>query len=217
MPLFIDTSDLNELRECVAMGLCAGVTTNPLIMLREAKGVDLKQRILDIVEISHAPTSVELTSETEAEMLAEAREYRAWDPRHVVIKVPMSLTGLKIIRALEREGTPCNATCLMAFNQAYMAAQAGATYISIFAGRVKDMGYDPFPIISEAREAIAREGWKAKIIVGSIRHIQDVNDSLRAGAHIVTVPPPILRKMAWNPRTEETTREFNDAWKRRNQ
>jgi transaldolase len=217
MPLYIDTSDLNELKDCVAMGLCAGVTTNPLIMLREAKGVDLKQRIIDIIEISRVPTSVELTTETEAEMLAEAREYRAWSPQHIVIKVPMSLHGLKVIRALERDGTPTNATCLMAFNQAYMAAQAGATYVSIFSGRVKDMGYDPKAIISETREAIEREGWKAKIIVGSIRHMHDVNDALRAGAHIVTVPPAILRKMAWNPRTDETTREFNDAWRKRDQ
>jgi transaldolase len=217
MPLFIDTSDLGELRECVAMGLCAGVTTNPLIMVREAKGVDLKQRIIDLIEIAKAPTSVELTTETEGEMLAEARDYHSWNPQHIVIKVPMSVHGLKVIRALDRADIPTNATCLMAFNQAYLAAQAGATYVSIFSGRVKDMGYDPRAIISETREAIEREGWKSKIIVGSIRHMHDVNDALRAGAHIVTVPPAILKKMVWNPRTEETTREFNDAWRKRDQ
>lgn len=215
MPFFIDTSDLVELQECVRMGLCAGVTTNPLIMVREAPGVDLRQRIMDIVEIARAPTSVELTAESDAEMLAEAREYHAWDPAHIVIKVPMSLPGLKVTRALERDGIPCNVTCIMSFNQAYMAAHAGASYVSIFSGRVKDMGYDVAPIISETRAAIEREGWKAKIIVGSIRHLADVNDALRAGAHIVTVPPAILKKMAWNPRTDETTREFNDAWKNR--
>jgi transaldolase len=127
----------------------------------------------------------------------------------------MSLHGLKVTRALERDGVPCNVTCIMSFNQAYMAAHAGATYVSIFSGRVKDMGYDVAPIIAETREAIEREGWKAKIIVGSIRHLADVNDALHAGAHIVTVPPAILKKMAWNPRTDETTREFNTAWKNR--
>ena len=215
MPFFIDTSDLTELRECVAMGLCAGVTTNPLIMIREAPGVELKQRIVDIVEIAHAPTSVELTSESDAEMLAEAREYHGWSPSHIVIKVPMSLTGLKVTRALERDGIPCNVTCIMSFNQAYMAAHAGATFVSIFSGRVKDMGYDVVPIIAQTREAIEREGWKARIIVGSIRHLADVNDALRAGAHVVTVPPAIVKKMAWNPRTDETTREFNTAWRNR--
>lgn len=215
MPFFIDTSDLAELHECVRMGLCAGVTTNPLIMVREAPGVELKHRIMELIEIARVPTSVELTTETDTEMLAEAREYHAWDPAHIVIKVPMSLQGLKVTRALERDGVPCNVTCIMSFNQAYMAAHAGATYVSIFSGRVKDMGYDVAPIIAETREAIEREGWKAKIIVGSIRHLADVNDALRAGAHIVTVPPAILKKMAWNPRTDETTREFNTAWKNR--
>jgi transaldolase len=197
------------------MGLCAGVTTNPLIIVRESAGVDLKQHITALIEIGRGPTSVELTSETEAEMLAEAREYHGWSPAHVVIKVPMSLLGLKVARALERERIPCNVTCLMSFNQAYMAAHAGASYVSIFSGRVKDMGYDVRPIIGQTRAAIDREGWKAKVIVGSIRHLADVNDALQAGAHIVTVPPAILKKMAWNPRTDEITREFNDAWRNR--
>jgi transaldolase len=197
------------------MGLCAGVTTNPLIITRESAGVDLKQQITALIEIARGPTSVELTSETEAEMLAEARDYHGWSRDHVVIKVPMSLTGLKVTRHLERDGIPCNLTCLMSFNQAYMAAHAGATYVSIFSGRVKDMGYDVRAIIGQTRELIEREGWKAKIIVGSIRHLTDVNDALQAGAHIVTVPPAILKKMAWNPRTDEITREFNDAWRNR--
>jgi transaldolase len=198
------------------MGLCAGVTTNPLIITRESAGVDLKQHIMALIEIARGPTSVELTSETEAEMLAEAREYHSWSPEHVVIKVPMSQMGLRVTRTLERAGIPCNLTCLMSFNQAYLAAHAGATYVSIFSGRVKDMGYDVRSLISQTRAAIDREGWKAKIIIGSIRHLTDVNDALQAGAHVVTVPPAILKKMVWNPRTDEITREFNDAWRNRN-
>ena len=215
MPIFVDSSDLNELRDCVAMGLCAGVTTNPLIITREAPGVDLRARILDIIEIARAPVSVELTAETEKEMLDEARGYRAWNPQFVVIKVPMSEIGLRVVRSLESSGTPVNVTCLMSTNQAYLAAHAGATYVSLFSGRIKDMGYDPRPIIETTRQLIEREGWKAKIIVGSIRHLADVNDALEAGAHIVTAPPAILKKMCWNPRTIETIREFNDAWKNR--
>jgi transaldolase len=215
MPIFVDTSDLNELRDCVAMGLCAGVTTNPLIITREAPGVDLRARILDIIEIARAPVSVELTRESEKEMLEEARGYRAWDPEHIVIKVPMGEVGLRVTRALESAGAPVNVTCVMAFNQAYLAAHAGASYVSIFSGRVKDMGYDPAPIIARTREAIERERWKTQIIVGSIRHLHDVNSALEAGAHIVTVPPPILKKMCWNPRTIDTVREFNQAWRDR--
>jgi len=198
------------------MGLCAGVTTNPLIIVRESVGVDLKQHILALIEIARAPTSVEVTSESEAEMVREAREYHAWDKEHVVIKVPMSLVGLKVARTLERDKIPVNLTCLMSFNQAYLAAHAGATYVSLFAGRIKDMGYDVPSVIAETRKLIDREGWRTRIIVGSIRHLADVNDALQAGAHIVTVPPAILKKMTWNPRTDEATREFNDAWRNRN-
>ncbi|HJZ84365.1 MAG TPA: transaldolase family protein [Polyangia bacterium] len=215
MPIFVDSSDLSELRDCVAMGLCAGVTTNPLIISREAPGVDLRARILDIIEITRVPVSVELTTETEKEMIEEARGYRAWNPEHIVIKVPMSEIGLRVVRTLEAGGTPVNVTCMMSFGQMYLAAHAGATYVSLFSGRIKDMGYEPAPIIEKTRAAIEREGFKAKIIVGSIRHLADVNDALSAGAHIVTVPPAILKKMCWNPRTVETIREFNDAWKNR--
>jgi transaldolase len=215
VPFFVDTSDLKELKECVAMGLCAGVTTNPLIITRESPGVDLKKHIVDLIEIARGPTSVELTTETDAQMIEEAHAYRAWSPDFVVIKVPMSQIGLRVTRALERDGIRCNLTCLMSFNQAYLAAHAGASYVSIFSGRVRDMGYDPRPIIAETRAAIDREGWKTKVIVGSIRHLADVNEALQAGAHIVTVPPAILKKMTWNPRTDETVKEFADAWRNR--
>jgi transaldolase len=215
MPIYVDSCNLAELRDCAAMGLCAGVTTNPLILTREAPGVELRSRVLDILEIARVPISVELTTETEKEMLEEARQYRSWAPEHVVIKVPMSELGLRVAHALESAGTPANVTCLMSFNQAYLAAHAGASYVSLFAGRIRDMGYDPGEIITRTRATIEREGFKARIIVGSIRHLADVNEALSAGAHIVTVPPAILKKMAWNPRTEETVREFNEAWRRR--
>ena len=94
-------------------------------------------------------------------------------------------------------------------------ALAGGTYVSIFSGRVRDMGYDVRPVIAQTRDQIDREGLSAKIIIGSIRHFMDVNESLEAGAHIVTVPPAILRKMLHNPKTDETIREFNTAWANR--
>ncbi len=103
----------------------------------------------------------------------------------------------------------------MSFNQAYLAALAGATYVSLFSGRIRDMGYDVEPVILETRSILDREELDSKIIVGSIRHMMDVNEALQAGAHIVTVPPAILRKMLWNPRTDETIREFNTAWANR--
>lgn len=213
MAIFLDSSDLNEIRQFMATGIVSGITTNPLIISKENPGVDLKTHILEIISMSKVPTSVELTTETESEMVAEAREYAKWHPNYVVIKVPMTEVGLRVINTLERhDKTPVNVTCIMSFNQAYVSALAGATYVSIFSGRVRDMGYDPAHVIEQTRAALDREKLKAQIIVGSIRHIGDVNEALHAGAHIVTVPPAILRKMFWHPRTTETIREFNDAW-----
>jgi len=103
----------------------------------------------------------------------------------------------------------------MAFNQAYLAALSGATYVSLFSGRIRDMGYDARPVIEATRRTLDREGLAARIIVGSIRHLMDVNEALDVGAHVVTVPPEILRKMVWNPRTVETIAEFNEAWRKR--
>lgn len=104
----------------------------------------------------------------------------------------------------------------MAMNQVYLAALAGTTYISIFSGRVKDMGHDVKPIISGTRTLLDREKLPSKIIVGSMRHLMDVNEALECGAHVPTVTPPILRKMVWSPRTIETVNEFNAARRNRN-
>lgn len=214
--IFLDSSDPKEIKDISAWGIVAGVTTNPLIIAREAGNVDLETRIREILAVSEGHVSVELTTETEEAMLEESELYHSWDKR-VCIKVPFSETGLRVLNKLVKRGVPTNVTCLMSFNQAYLAALAGATYVSIFSGRVRDMGYDVRPIIAETRAILDREKLASQIIVGSIRHLMDVNEALQAGAHIVTVTPPILRKMLWNPRTDETIREFNTAWAKRGQ
>ena len=212
---FLDSSDPREITDIFAWGVVSGVTPNPLILAREAATVDLEERIRAVVAASRGPVSVELTSETEAGMLDEARAYHAWAPSRICIKVPFSEMGLRVTHALTQQGVPTNVTCLMSFNQAYLAALAGGTYVSIFSGRVRDMGYDVRPVIGETRAQLDREGLPAKIIIGSVRHFMDVNEALSAGAHVVTVPPGILRKMLHNPKTDETIREFNDAWRNR--
>jgi transaldolase len=209
---FLDSSDPAEIVDIFAWGVVSGVTTNPLILAREPGSADLKQRIHDVVAASSGPVSVELLAETEGAMMEEARDYHAWAPDRIVIKVPFSEAGLRVTRGLSKQGVPTNVTCLMSFNQAYLAALAGATYVSIFSGRVRDMGYDVRPVIAETRAQLDREGLSAKIIIGSVRHLMDVNEALFAGAHIVTVPPTILRKMLSNPKTDEAIREFNTAW-----
>jgi transaldolase len=213
--LFLDSSEPSEMREIFSWGVVSGVTTNPLILSREPGAFDLEPRIRDVIEASRGPVSVELTHETEAEMLREAATYHAWDPARVCVKVPFSEVGLKVLSQLVQRGVSTNMTCMMSFNQAYLASLAGATYVSLFSGRIRDMGYDARPIIRETRAILDREGLKSQILIGSIRHLMDVNEALQDGAHIVTVPPPILRKMLWNPRTESTIEEFNTAWRNR--
>jgi len=215
MALFIDSSEPKEIKDLYAWGVISGVTTNPLIIAREAPDAVLGERIREILAVSWGDVSVELTTETEAEMLRESAEYHAWDPARITIKVPFSETGLRVLHQLAKRGVKTNVTCLMAMNQAYLAALAGATYVSIFSGRVRDMGYDVRPVISATRDVLDREKLPSKIIVGSMRHMMDVNEALEAGAHVPTVGPPILRKMVWNPRTIETIAEFNSAWRDR--
>ena len=213
--LFLDSSIPEEIAEIGKWGVISGITTNPLIISRECGNVDLRSQIARILEVSTGHVSVELTAETEPEMLEEALAYHEWDRARVCIKVPFSEAGLKVAYRLVAQNVPVNLTCMMSFNQIYLAALTGATYASLFMGRVRDMGYDALPIIHEVRTIIERELLPTKIIIGSIRQMADVNEALQAGAHIVTVPPPILRKMLWNPNTERTIEQFNQAWRDR--
>jgi transaldolase len=215
MALFIDSSDPKEIKDLFAWGVLSGVTTNPLIIAREAPDADLGERIREILAVSSGDVSVELTTETESEMIEESLGYHAWDTQRITIKVPFSEIGLRVLHRLVKRGIKTNVTCLMAMNQAYLAALAGATYVSIFSGRVRDMGYDVRPVIEGTRALLDREGLPSLIIVGSVRHVMDVNEALEAGAHVPTVTPPVLRKMVWNPRTIETIAEFNTAWRGR--
>jgi transaldolase len=215
MALFVDSSDPKEIKDLFAWGVLSGVTTNPLIIAKEAPDADLGERIREVLSVSTGDVSVELTTETESEMWDESQLYHAWDPQRITIKVPFSEMGLRVLNRLAKRNIKTNVTCLMALNQAYLAALAGATYVSLFSGRVRDLGYDPKPIIASTRNVLDREGLKSKIIVGSIRHMNDVNEAIEAGAHVPTVTPPILRKMVWHPRTIETIAEFNNAWRAR--
>jgi len=212
---FLDSSDPKEIKEISGWGVIAGVTTNPLILAREAAAVDLEQRIREVIAVSTGHVSVELIAEDERAMLDEARRYHAWAPDRICVKVPFSEAGLRVTHSLARAGVATNVTCLMSFNQAYLAALAGGTYVSIFSGRIRDMGYDARTVIAQTRAQLDRESLSSRIIVGSVRHFMDANEALEAGAHIVTVPPAILRKMLHNPKTEETIREFNAAWHNR--
>jgi transaldolase len=214
MAIFIDSSNPSEIEEIVRWGIISGATTNPKIICQDGVCGELKPVIMRIVELVQGPVSVEVTEEDFDGMIAQAKTIAARDKKHIVIKVPISQNGLRAVNVLENElGIKTNVTCMMSFNQAYLAALAGATFVSIFYGRIRDMGYRAEDVISQTAQLIERERLKARIITGSIRHLMDVNEALLAGAHVVTVTPPILKKMLWNPSSESTIEEFNRIWR----
>ncbi len=213
MELYIDTANIRDIKESLSWGCISGATTNPKIMSNEKEEYSFKEKILEIVELVKNPVSVEVTEENYQEMVQEAKTYASWDEK-IVIKIPMGIEGLKAVTQLEKcEGVKTNVTAIMATNQAVLAALSGASYASIFYGRISDMGYDPVQVIRETSALYRELNIHTKLIVGSIRTILDVNKAFLAGADIVTVPFPILKKMTQNPKTEETVKEFNSIWK----
>jgi len=210
--IFLDTASLDECVELSKWGLADGVTTNQKIFLSEG-GVDFKKRVIDICRVVDGPVSVETTTNTEAELLAEAREYASWHKR-VVVKVAMTADGrgLKVVNQLAKEGIRTNMTLMMTYNQLVLAAKAGATFVSLFYNRSKEAGEDPVKIIRDYVGTAKESNLKARLIVGSIRTPDDVASAFAAGAHIVTIPTKILRQMPFNKRTEETREEFDKAW-----
>jgi transaldolase len=167
--------------------------------------------------LGNRPVSVEVTTNDCEEMIQQARIFARW-AQNVVVKIPVinenGESCLGVINTLTREGILVNTTAILSFNQAILAAKAGATYISIFSGRVADEGNDPALVIRNVRQWLDAWDYTAKIIVGSIRTVMDIQAAALAGAHIITIPPPFLAKMVDHKYTRETVRQFNqDAGK----
>ena len=210
--IFLDTASLKEVEEVNSWGIIDGVTTNQKLFLQEG-GMDFKKRVIDICNIVNGPVSVETTTHGVEEMVAEAKEYASWN-KNVVIKVAMSAdgNGLKVVKRLTALGIKTNMTVIMTFNQLVLATKAGATYVSLFYNRAKDAGEDPVRIIKDYAAFVKENGIGTQLIVGSIRKPEDVSQSIAAGAHILTIPTKILTQMPFHQRTEETIKEFDDAW-----
>lgn len=192
-------------------GVADGVTTNPSIMLKD--GVyDVEAGAKSIAQlIAPLPVSVEVTTNDREDMIVQARRYASW-ASNIVVKIPVINEDgepcLGVIRRLEDEGIRVNCTAMMSFNQVALAAKAGATYASIFAGRVADEGHDASALIAACAGWLERWDCSTKIIVGSIRAVMDVQNAALAGAHVITVPPPFLAKMIDHKYTRETVRGF---------
>jgi transaldolase len=211
MEIFIDSANLDEIKEIISWGIADGCTTNPKIASKE-KNVDFETNTKEILKIVDGPVSVEVTTDDLDEMLKEAEKYASWG-KNVVVKVPMTISGLKAVKILKGKGIKTNVTACMSVGQAILAAKAGADYASLFYSRIGDMGYDPTKVVADTVRIFELSKVKTKIIVGSIRHLMQVIDAGLAGAHVLTVPPEFLHLMAKNPKTDETIKEFLDAWK----
>ena len=211
MKIFLDTADIVEIRKWLDMGVIDGVTTNPSIMLKD-RILDTETGVKEITAlVAPLPMSVEVTTNDPDEMLIQARGFASWAP-NVVVKIPhITADGIPcygIIKALEAEDIRVNATAAMSLGQVILAAKAGATYISLFYGRIADEGGDPSGVIRDSVAWLERWGSTGEIIVGSIRSVGDVLNAAKAGAHVLTIPPQFLGRMADHKYTRETVRQF---------
>lgn len=211
MQVFLDSADQKQIENWLDQGIVDGVTTNPSIMFKNGV-TDLEEgarRLAALLE--ERPLSVEVTSNDRQTMLEQARSFAMW-ARNIVVKVPVvnefGESCLGVMHRLTQEGIGVNATAILSFNQAILAAKAGATYVSIFAGRVADEGNDPAVVIRNVRQWLDDWALSARIIVGSIRTVMDIQNAALAGAHIVTIPPQFLPKMVDHRYTRETVRQF---------
>lgn len=212
MKIFIDSSDLKEIKKWDGQGVVDGVTTNPSIMLKDG-AFDMEECTRRVCSMmSDRPVSIEVTTNDHSEMIRQGRHFASW-AGNVVVKIPVvneyGESSLGAIHTLNSEGIRVNATAILAFNQAMLAAKAGATYVSIFAGRIADEGGDSAAVIRNVRHWLDEWGCRAEIIVGSMRGPVDIQTAALAGAHIVTVPPQFLPKMIDHKYTRETVRQFN--------
>lgn len=209
MRLFVDTANIEEIRAAAELGIISGVTTNPSLLARE--GRDIREVINEICSIVDGPISAEVVSPDALSMVAEARELAAIHA-NVVIKVPMCAEGLKAVGMLKREGIRTNMTLLFSANQALLAALAGASYTSVFVGRLDDIGHDGMEVVADCVSIFAQYGLDTEIIAASIRHPQHVLASARLGTDIATVPFPVLWQMISHPLTDVGIQKFLSDW-----
>ena len=223
MAIFLDTGNIEEIETFMSMGIIRGVTTNPTILLKSgiSGGKEgIKKRSIEIANlIKPYPLSVEVTSNKTLEMIEQAREFSQWGD-NINVKITIhgpngELDNLKVVHELEtKHDIRVNTTAMMSAQQCFLAAMAGATYVSLFAGRVNNMGYNACREIKKLRKILDDFDLKAKIIIGSTREVLNVIEWLHSGAHIVTVVPKFLEGMIVHPYSKETVQMFlNDAEK----
>ena len=210
MKIFLDTANIDEIKEGASWGIVDGVTTNPSLIARE--GRDFKEVVKEICEIVDGPISAEVISEDSEGMISEARELVKIH-KNIVIKIPMTVEGLKAVSILSKEGIKTNVTLIFSPNQALLAAKAGATYVSPFLGRLDDVGSQGMDLVRTIVEIFFNYDYDTEVIAASIRHPLHVVDAALAGAHIATIPMKVLQQMVKHPLTDKGIESFMNDWK----
>lgn len=209
MKLFIDTANLNEIREAAAWGVLAGVTTNPTLVAKE--GRDFIEVLKEITAVVDGPISAEVVSLEAGAMVEEALPLAALHP-NIVIKVPMTAEGLKAVHQLARRGIRTNVTLIFSANQALLAARAGASFVSPFIGRLDDINQDGMACVQDTAEIFDIHGIECEIIAASVRHPIHVLQAAKAGAHIATCPFKVLQQCIGHPLTDAGIKRFLADW-----
>jgi transaldolase len=207
MKFFLDTANLDEIRNAAALGLADGVTTNPSLIAKEGSNVDFKHHIAEICKLVSGPVSAEVTTPDRDEMLRQGREYVKIAP-NVVIKCPLTAAGLEATRILNDEGIKVNVTLCFSAAQAICAAKAGASFISPFLGRLDDIGDNGLRLLEEIIEIYDNYGWKTEVLAASLRSPIHVIEAARLGADIGTMPYKVFEQLLKHPLTDKGQDQF---------
>ena len=212
MRIFLDTANIEEIKQAAKLGIISGVTTNPSLMCKEDR-CDYKQTIKEICAIIGGPVSVEVVSDDTQEMLEQARDMANW-ASNVVIKIPATLNGLEITSALSKEKIKVNLTLCFTLNQALLGALAGAAFVSPFVGRLDDIGHEGIDLVYDIVEMYNYYDFPTEVIAASIRHPEHCTAAAKAGAHIATVPYSVLMMMMQHPLTDLGIKRFLSDWQK---
>ncbi len=210
MRIFLDTANIEQIRQGVKMGVVSGVTTNPSIAAKEGNK-DYEALSKQICSIVPGPVSVEVLVEGAEAMIKQARQIAKW-ALNVVIKIPATNEGLEVTSALAKEGIKVNFTLCFSLNQALLGARAGAAYVSPFVGRLDDIGSDGMALVKDIVDVYKSYNLKTEVIAASIRHTQHCYFAAKAGAHIATVPYNVLMQMMNHPLTDIGIKRFLADW-----
>jgi transaldolase len=212
MKFFIDTANIEAIREIKALGMCDGVTTNPSLMAKEGR-TDTDALLQEICEIVQGPVSGEVTTLSADEMVEQGRHLASLS-EHMVIKVPTTYEGLKAMRTLSDDGIPVNATLVFSTSQALLVAKAGAAYASPFIGRLDDVSEDGMNLIEEIVQVYTNYDLETEVLAASIRHPLHVVQSALAGADVATIPPGVIKKLVAHPLTDRGLDAFMADWRK---